>query len=158
MTAPRVATRIDQTLKPGAPDDADQDAAYHGPCHADEGREDKASGVVSWQQELCQKPGDEADHYPAYDAHRLSSFSLYGMARAVLVDQVRHEGVAIVHTLVDLVGSVAHVHEGHQGEHDHHREEQEADQHDSQYARHCPADGQDHHPGELVPKRLQGVE
>src|SRR3712207_8848113 len=46
---------------PCAPKDADQDAAYHGPCHADEGRDDEASGAVSWQQELRQKPCDEAD-------------------------------------------------------------------------------------------------
>src|SRR5215212_5023784 len=59
-----------------APEDADQNAAYHSSCHADESRYDKVARVVSGQQELCQKPGDEADHYPAYDAQPLRSFSL----------------------------------------------------------------------------------
>ena len=65
-----------EARRPRATEDADQDAAHHRSCHTDEGRYDEASRVISWHQNLRQKPCDEADHYPAYDANRLPSFSL----------------------------------------------------------------------------------
>jgi hypothetical protein len=116
---------MDQTLKPVAPVPPRTPIKMPpttAPAHADEGRDDEASGIVSWQQELCQKPGDEADHYPAYDAHRLPSFRLYGIARAVPVDQIRHQRVPVVHSLADLVGGIPHVHKRHHSCHYHHRE------------------------------------
>src|ERR671910_199317 len=73
-------------------------------------------------------------------------------------DEVRHQGIAVVHPLVDLVGGVGHVNEWHYREDDHHRDEQEAYDDHRQESRDRPPHGEDHRPGHLVERRLQGME
>src|SRR5215210_387041 len=70
-------------------------------------------------------------------------------------------GVAVLHSLVDLVGRVAPVREGHQGEQERQRHEhycRYAERHYGEYDRDQDVDREDDDPSQLVPERLQGVE
>jgi hypothetical protein len=75
--------------------------------------------LAAWPEEVAASPGRGA-------ARGFVSLSYLRPYPALPLEQISHPRVAIVHPLIDLVGSISHVHKGHNGEYDHHREQEEA--------------------------------